>query len=106
MAFEVREFEVDSNEDHIFWNFKISNINNSQLDFYSQEASSRSLFHLSQDLVTHLDQAIEKKHKSQESKNRLIRKLCEKILKEMKINIESFAQEVPMLICRSLNKST
>ena len=104
MAFEVREFEVDSSEDHIVWNFKISNINNSQLDFYSQEASSRSLFHLSQDLVTHLDQAIEKKHKSQERKNRMIRKLCEKILKELRINIESFAQEVAMLICRLASK--
>ena len=58
MAFEVREFEVDSQEENLLWSFKISNINNSQLDFYSQEASSRSLLHLSQDMVTQFDQAI------------------------------------------------
>ena len=57
MAFEVREFEFDSKDENLLWNFKISNINNSQLDFYSQEASSRSLLHLAQDFTTQLDQA-------------------------------------------------
>lgn len=64
MAFEVREFEFEVEEEEVLWNFKLSNIHSSQLDFYSQEASSRSLMHLAQDLGAQLEQIIEKKHKS------------------------------------------
>lgn len=81
MAFEVREFEFEAGEEDFLWNFKLANINSSQLDFYSQEASNRSLSHLAQDLIGQIDQAIEKKHKSEEGRQRSIRKLCEKMVK-------------------------
>ena len=49
--------------------------------FYSQEASSRSLYHLAQDFVSQLDQLFEKKNKVKDSKSRVVRKLCEKMVK-------------------------
>ena len=58
MAFEVREFDFDPQNEDFLWKFKITNISSSQLDFYSQEASSRSLLHLTQDMATQLDQVI------------------------------------------------
>lgn len=76
MAFEVREFQFEAGPEEFLWNFKLTNINNSQLDFYSQEASSRSLFHLTQDLSGQIEQTLEKKHKKEEPRHRPIRKLC------------------------------
>jgi hypothetical protein len=49
-------------------------------------------------MITQLDQVIEKKHKGVENKNRTIRKLAEKTLKALRVNIESFALDVVMLI--------
>lgn len=96
MAFEVREFEFEAGEEDFLWNFKLTNINNSPLDFYSQEASSRSLYHLTQDFTGQLEQIIEKKHKSEEGKSRAVRKLCEKMIKELKVNLDSFSRDVLM----------
>lgn len=97
MAFEVREFEFEDGEEDFLWNFKLTNVNSSQLDFYSQEASSRSLYHLTQDLSGQIEQTLEKKHKTEEPRNRPIRKLCEKMLKQLKINLEAFCEDVLMM---------
>ena len=86
MSFEVREFDLDAQGD-ILWNFKLANVSPSQLDFYSQEPSSRSLHHLAQDFITQLDEALEKKHKSKDNKGRVVRKLTEKLLKELRVNL-------------------
>lgn len=94
MAFEVREFEFEGGEEGVVWNFKLSNMHSSQLDFYSQEASSRSLSHLTQDFGAQMEAVMEKKHKGEEGKQRAVRKLCEKTLKEMKVNLDSFCTDV------------
>lgn len=57
MAFEVREFEFEEQEEEFLWKFKLTNITTSQLDFYSQEASVRSLSHLTRDMVLQFEQA-------------------------------------------------
>jgi hypothetical protein len=49
MTFEVREFDYEIRESEFIWKFKMGNMNSSQLDFYSQDAASRSLLHLAQD---------------------------------------------------------
>lgn len=90
----MREFELEATEDELLWKFKLGNINSSQLDFYSLDMSSRSLLHLAQDFNTQIEQCLEKKYKKGEEKDRMIRKLCEKMVKNLSINIASFAEDV------------
>lgn len=72
----MREFDFEAGEDDFLWKFKLSNINNSQLDFYSQDVATRSLLHLTQDFTAQIEQALDKKTKGGEDKGRTIRKLC------------------------------
>jgi hypothetical protein len=101
MAFEVREFEFEAGEEELVWKFKLGNINSSQLDFYSLDLSSRSLLHLAQDFNTQVEQCLEKKYKKADDKDRIIRKLTEKMIKNLAINIASFALDVSLRLCRS-----
>lgn len=50
MTFEVQEFKIEDSEDNTIWKFKLGNINNSQIDFFAEHESIRSLFHLSKDI--------------------------------------------------------
>ena len=78
----------------MIWKFKLGNINSSQLDFYSQDGSSRSLLHLTQDFTAQIEQSLEKRTRKADSKDRTIRKLTEKMLKSLGVNIVSFARDV------------
>ena len=49
-TFEVREFRIEAAETETIWNFKLGNMNKSQVDFYAEEESMRSLFHLAKDM--------------------------------------------------------
>lgn len=48
----MREFEYNAEDPDFLWQFKLGNINSSQLDFYSLDLSTRSLLHLAQDFNT------------------------------------------------------
>lgn len=90
----MREFEFEAGEEDFLWKFKLGNINSSQLDFYSLDLATRSLLHLAQDFNTQIEQCLEKKYKKGDEKDRMVRKLCEKMIKNLSINISSFAQDV------------
>jgi ElaB/YqjD/DUF883 family membrane-anchored ribosome-binding protein len=50
--------------------------------------------HLAQDIIAQLDQLLEKNSKHNDNKDRTVRKICEKMLKTLKINLNSFALDV------------
>ena len=76
MAFEIREFTVDSRGENSIWKFKLRNPTVSRADFFSEEQSTRSLFHLTQDFANQIETCINRKKKKTPPKDRVIRKLC------------------------------
>lgn len=50
MSLEVRQFEVEGREGECIWKFKLGSNSVNQIDFYAEEESLRSLFHLGQDM--------------------------------------------------------
>ena len=94
MSLEVRQFEVEEIEGECLWKFKLGNNSVNQIDFYAEEESMRSLFHLGQDMSHQISSIVDRKKKKATPKDRVIRKLCEKMVKSLNMTLKVFADDV------------